>query len=93
MKSVRAILVLAVAAFAIAVAPMAWAADVVQGKIKSVDPGKEIVTLDNGTKLTIPPTLTAEEKSALKPGAKVRASYEEKGGQKVATALIIVPSR
>jgi hypothetical protein len=37
--------------------------------------------------------LTAEEKSALKPGAKVRASYEEKGGQKVATALIIVPSR
>jgi hypothetical protein len=52
-----------------------------------------MVTLDNGTKLTIPPTLTVEEKSALKPGTNVRASYEEKGGQKVATALIIMPSR
>ena len=93
MKSVSAILVLAVAAFVIAVAPMAWAADVVQGKIKSVDPSGQMVTLDNGTKLTIPPTLTVEEKSALKPGANVSASYEEKGGQKVATALIIIPSR
>ena len=40
MKSVSAILVLAVAAFVIAVAPMAWAVDVVQGKIKSVDPSR-----------------------------------------------------
>jgi Cu/Ag efflux protein CusF len=97
MKSVSAILVLAVAAVVMAVAPMAWAADVVQGKIKSVDPSGKMVTLANGTKLTIPPTLTptltVEEKSALKPGANVRASYEEKGGQKVATALMIMPSR
>ena len=56
-------------------------------------PRPDLVTLDNGTKLTIPPTLTVEEKSALKPGVNVRAFYEEKGGQKVATALIIVPSR
>jgi hypothetical protein len=56
-------------------------------------PRPDLVTLDNGTKLTISPTLTVEEKSALKPGANVRASYEEKGGQKVATALIIMPSR
>ena len=34
MKSVSAILVLAVAAFVIAIAPMAWAADVVQGTRK-----------------------------------------------------------
>jgi len=83
MKSLSAILVLAVVAFVIAVAPMAWAADVVQGKIKSVDPSGQMVTLDNGTKLTIPPTLTVEEKSALKPGANVRASYEEKAFQRV----------
>jgi hypothetical protein len=72
--------------------PDGWSADVVQGKIKSVDPSGKMVTLDNGAKL-VPPTLTVEEKSALKPGTNVRASYEEKGGQKVATALIIMPSR
>jgi hypothetical protein len=33
------------------------------------------------------------EKKALKPGANVKASYEEKGGEKVATSFMVMPSR
>jgi hypothetical protein len=86
-----AVFVLAVVAFVMMLAPMAWAADV-EGKIKSVDPSGKMVTLDDGTKLTIPPTLSVEKK-ALQPGANVKASYEEKGGQKVATSFLVMPSR
>jgi hypothetical protein len=91
MKRMSAVFVLAVVAFVMMLAPMAWAADV-EGKIKSVDPSGKMVTLDDGTKLTIPPTLSVEKK-ALQPGANVKASYEEKGGQKVATSFLVMPSR
>jgi len=91
MKSVRAVLVMALV-FVIALAPMARAEDVLEGKIKSVDPSGKMVTLEDGTKLTIPPTL-AIEKTALQPGTNVMASYEEKSGQKVATSLIVIPAR
>jgi ribosomal protein S1 len=91
MKRVRAVLVLATVAFVMVLAPIAWGAEV-EGKIKSVDASGKTVTLDNGTKLAIPPTL-AVEKKALKPGASVKASYEEKGGEKVATSFMVMPSR
>ena len=91
MKRMSAVFVLAVVAFVMMLAPMAWAADV-EGKIKTVDPSGKMVTLDDGTKLTIPPTLSVEKK-ALQPGANVKASYEEKGGQKVATSFLVMPSR
>ena len=91
MKRMSVVFVLAVVAFVMMLAPMAWAADV-EGKIKSVDPSGKMVTLDDGTKLTIPPTLSVEKK-ALQPGANVKASYEEKGGQKVATSFLVMPSR
>jgi len=91
MKRMSAVFVLAVVAFVMMLAPMAWAAEV-EGKIKSVDPSGKMVTLDDGTKLTIPPTLSVEKK-ALQPGANVKASYEEKGGQKVATSFLVMPSR
>ena len=91
MKRASAVLVLAVIAVVMLLAPVAWAADV-QGKIKSVDPSGKMVTLDDGTQLTIPPTLTVE-KQALQPGANVKASYEEKDGHKVATSLMVMPSR
>jgi len=90
MKKVCGLLVLSVIAFVMVLAPIAWAADV-QGKIKSVDPSGKMVTLDDGTMLTIPPTLKVE-KQALKPGTNVKASYEEKGGEKVATAFMVMPS-
>jgi Protein of unknown function (DUF1344) len=91
MKRMGAVFVPAVVAFVMTLAPMAWAAEV-EGKIKSVDPSGKMVTLDDGTKLTIPPTLSVEKK-ALQPGANVKASYEEKGGQKVATSFLVMPSR
>jgi hypothetical protein len=91
MKRVKVVLVLATVAFVMVLAPIAWAAEV-EGKIKSVDASGKTVTLDDGTKLAIPPTL-AVEKKALKPGANVKASYEEKGGEKVATSFMVMPSR
>jgi ribosomal protein S1 len=78
-------------ALSVALSGAAFAADV-EGKIKSVDATGKTVTLDDGTKLAIPPTL-AVEKKALKPGANVKASYEEKGGEKVATSFMVMPSR
>jgi Protein of unknown function (DUF1344) len=92
MKSARAVLVVALVAFVITLAPMAWAEDVLEGKIQSVDPSGKMITLDDGTKLTIPPTLTIET-TALQPGTYVKASYDEKSGQKVATSLIVIPPR
>ncbi len=91
MKKASALLVLAVVAVAMMLAPVAWAADV-EGKIKSVDPTGKMITLDDGTQLTIPPTLTVEKK-ALLPGANVKASYEEKDGHKVATSFMVLPAR
>jgi len=91
MKKASALLILAVIAVVMMLAPAAWAADV-QGKIKSVDPSGKMVTLDDGTQLTIPPTIKVE-KQALQPGANVKASYEEKDGQKVATSFMVIPAR
>jgi len=91
MKKAGALLVLAVIAAVMVLAPVAWAEDV-QGKIKSVDASGKMVTLDDGTQLMIPPTLKIE-KQALKPGANVKASYEEKDGQKVATSFMVMPAR
>jgi hypothetical protein len=90
MKKVCSVLVLSVVAFVMVLAPIAWAAEV-QGKIKSVDASGRMVTLDDGTQLTLPPTLTVEKQS-LKPGASVKASYEEQDGQKVATSFMVMPA-
>jgi hypothetical protein len=92
MKSVRAVLAVALIGFVITLAPMAWAEDVLDGRIKSVDPSGNMVTLDDGTKLMIPPTLTIE-KTTLQPGTIVKASYVEENGQKVATSVIVIPPR
>jgi Protein of unknown function (DUF1344) len=91
MKRVGAFFIVTVVAIVMILAPVAWAADV-QGKIKSVDPNGKMLTLDDGTQLMIPPTVKVE-KQALKPGANVKASYQEKDGQKVATSLTVMPMR
>jgi Protein of unknown function (DUF1344) len=91
MKKAGVLLVLAVITVVMTLAPVAWAADV-EGKIKSVDPSGKMVTLDDGTQLMIPATVKVE-KQALKPGANVKASYEEKDGQKVATSFMVMPAR
>ncbi len=44
------------------------------------------VALEDGTQLMIPATLNIERKD-LRPGADVKASYEDKGNQKVITSI------
>ena len=89
MKRMSTVLVLVAVAVVMVLAPLAWAADV-QGKVKSF--AGNMVTLDDGTQIVIPPTLTVE-KQALQPGANVKASYDEKDGQKVAKSLTVMPAR
>jgi len=66
--------------------PAATAKTEVSGKIKSVDPAGKTVLLEDGTRLMIPGTVDVNP-AALKVGATVKASVEEKGGQKVVTAI------
>ncbi len=62
----------------------------VAGKVKSLDPSGKSVTLEDGTKLTIPDSLKAA-RGVLEKGATVKARYTEKGGQKVVTSLEVRP--
>jgi len=64
------------------------AGKMIEGKVMSVDPSGKSLTLDDGTKLTIPDSVKVS-KTDLKPGAAVKAAYEEKDGQKVLTHLEI----
>ncbi len=45
-----------------------------------------MVTLEDGTQLTIPPTVKVQ-REALKEGAIVQASFEQRGGQNVVTQI------
>jgi hypothetical protein len=63
-------------------------AKTVQGKVMAVDPGGKSITLDDGTKLSIPESAKFSRVD-LKPGASVKAAYEEKDGQKILTNLEI----
>ena len=92
MKTPGVLLVVTAIAALVVLAPLAWAAEV-EGRIRSVDPSGRLVTLDDGTQLTIPTLLTVE-KQALQPGASVKASYEEKNGQKLSTSFMVTsPAR
>ena len=91
MKKTSSLLALLAIAFVTVLAPAAWAGEV-QGKVKSFDATANAVVLEDGTKLTIPATLRVE-RQALKPGADVKASYEEKDGQKVATSIAVMPAK
>ena len=91
MKKMSSLLALLAIAFVIVLAPAAWAGEV-QGKIKSFDAAANAVVLEDGTQLTIPPTMRVE-RQALKPGANVKASFEEKDGQKVTTSIAVMPAK
>jgi Cu/Ag efflux protein CusF len=71
--------------------PAGAATSQIQGKITSVDPSGNMVTLDNGTQLTIPATLNFQRDN-LKEGAIVKANFEERDGQKVVTSLQVTPA-
>jgi Cu/Ag efflux protein CusF len=67
-------------------APMG-AAKQVTGAVKSVDQAKKMVTLEDGTSLMVS---DAAQLKDIKPGAMVKASYSEKGGQKMATSIEVM---
>jgi len=78
----------------LATSPVLWASETaaqqpkqVQGEVKSVDPAKKMVTLNDGTMLMVSDDAKLKE---LKPGTKIKASYDEKGGQKVTTSIEVV---
>jgi hypothetical protein len=56
----------------------------ISGKVQALDAGERVVVLDNGTKLWVAEGLPMDK---LKEGAEVRASYEERDGKNVITAL------
>jgi Cu/Ag efflux protein CusF len=62
----------------------------IQGTIKSVDRTKKTLTLEDGTTLAIPASVKVAP-DALKKGARVSATYEEQGGQRVVTSLQVQP--
>jgi ferric-dicitrate binding protein FerR (iron transport regulator) len=64
-----------------------WAAEV-SGKIQKVDTGDRSIVLEDGTQLWLAESVAAD---ALKEGATVKASYEEKDGKKVVTKIEVAP--
>ncbi len=57
----------------------------VRGTVKDLDPSARMLTLEDGTQLTIPPTV--ELPGGIKEGSIVKASFEERSGQNVVTSL------
>jgi Cu/Ag efflux protein CusF len=58
----------------------------IEGMIKSVDPDRGVVVLEDGTRLMIPAAVRVQ-RDALREGVPVKASYEESGGQKIVTSI------
>ena len=68
--------------FAFAAVP-AWA-DEISGKIQKVDAADRSIVLEDGTQLWLGDSVAAD---SLQEGATVKASYEEKDGKKIITAI------
>jgi ferric-dicitrate binding protein FerR (iron transport regulator) len=79
---------LAVVAMLLALAAGPLWADEVSGKIQKVDTMERSIVLEDGTQLWLAESVSAD---ALKEGATVKASYEEKDGKKVATEIEVTP--
>lgn len=92
MKTLFATLTAIAVLGALVVAPVmaqqapAGGAKTIEGKVMAVDPSGKSLTLDDGTKLSIPESVKFS-RADLKPGAAVKAAYEEKDGQKILTNL------
>jgi Cu/Ag efflux protein CusF len=65
---------------------VAWAEETT-GKIQKVDQDMKMLVLEDGTELALPEGTPMDQLTA---GAKVKASYEEKDGKKVVTAIEVV---
>ena len=94
MKALLASLIAIAVLGALVVAPVAMAqtsapaagSKTIEGKVMTVDPAGKSLTLDDGTKLTIPESVKFN-RADLKPGAAVKAAYEVKDGQNILTTL------
>ena len=60
-----------------------WAGQV-GGKIQKVDPADRIFVLEDGTQLWMAEGVSMD---ALKEGASVKATYEERDGKKIVTSI------
>lgn len=78
----RRIMGLAVAVV-LALSMAAWAGEL-EGKIQKVDPADRMFVLEDGTQVWVAEGVPMDK---LKEGAKVKASYEERDGKKIATTF------
>jgi hypothetical protein len=60
-------------------------ADEVSGTLEAMDIGSRTIVLDDGNAYTVSESVAIE---SLEPGTEVTVSYEERGGQKIATEVI-----
>ena len=63
----------------------------VEGTIKSVDRRGVNIILEDGTSLIVPVSLEFDRRE-LRPGATVKAQYEEREGKKFTTTLTLEPA-
>ena len=56
----------------------------VQGKVKTVDTNDRVVTLEDGTRISVPDGITLDN---VKEGAEITVSYEERDGKNQATDI------
>lgn len=59
-------------------------ADEAKGKIQAVDPAARTIQMEDGTIFTVAEGVAMD---ALQPGTEVAVSFEDKDGQKTATAV------
>jgi Cu/Ag efflux protein CusF len=62
----------------------------VQGKIKTFDAASKMITLEDGTQLSVSDDAKVQV-DQLKPGASIKASYDEKDGKKVISNVEVTP--
>ena len=56
----------------------------IEGKVKAIDPGDRVVTLEDGTEITVPEGIALD---SLKEGTEIAVSYEERDGKNRATNI------
>ncbi|MGH7267912.1 MAG: DUF1344 domain-containing protein [Candidatus Rokuibacteriota bacterium] len=70
-------------------ASVAGAAEI-EGKVKSWDAATNMITLEDGTELSVPADAQVP-RDQMKEGASVKVTYEEKDGKKVVNKVEVNP--
>lgn len=79
--------VVAVLAGVLLLASVAGAAEI-EGKVKTWDASANMLTLADGTELSVPADAQVPREQ-IKEGAEVKVTYEEKDGKKVVNAIAV----